>query len=133
MEALLLGYPSILDAAVVSAKPYAFCFSIAWHDANLQSEDGDEKPGAYVVRRRQSSLTEKDVISFVDTRVSKIKRLTGGVRFLDATPKNQVSSFRASSVFSHADNFSQLGKILRRKLREQEEESGQNRQQSSQL
>lgn len=91
LEALLLEHPAILDAAVVGANTYAFCFLVSWNETNRQSEDGDEKPRAYVVRQRHSTLTEGEVVSSADARVSKIKRLTGGVRFLDAIPKNQVS------------------------------------------
>lgn len=38
-----------------------------------------------------SKLTEADVVDFVKSRVSKIKWITGGVRFIDEIPKNPVS------------------------------------------
>jgi hypothetical protein len=43
-----------------------------------------------VVARNGVSVTEDDVTAFVAARVAKIKRLTGGVVFVDAIPKNAV-------------------------------------------
>lgn len=37
-----------------------------------------------------ATTTAEDVIKYVNTRVSKIKHLTGGVVFIDAIPKNPV-------------------------------------------
>jgi 4-coumarate--CoA ligase len=47
------------------------------------------------------SATAKDITTFIDGKVSRIKRITGGVIFQDAIPKNPS------------------GKILRKALREQ--------------
>ncbi|KAJ9612213.1 hypothetical protein H2200_003810 [Cladophialophora chaetospira] len=84
LEALLLEHPSIVDAAVIGIK----------------TASDDEDPRAYVVPRKAGAITEQDVIDFVASKVSKIKRLTGGVIFLPVIPKNQS------------------GKILRKELRE---------------
>jgi len=84
LEALLLEHPQIMDAAVVGIK----------------TPTDDEDPRAYVVLAPKSSTTAEDVVEYVSTRVSKIKRLTGGVVFVDAIPKNPS------------------GKILRRQLRD---------------
>lgn len=44
-----------------------------------------------------SSLTTAEVAEYVNTRVSKVKRLTGGVVLVDTIPKNPVScTFRKS-------------------------------------
>lgn len=57
-------------------------------------------------------------MEFVDARVSKVKRLTGGVVFVDMIPKNPVHPF------IYYDNLIpmliqiQSGKILRRQLRD---------------
>jgi 4-coumarate--CoA ligase len=62
-----------------------------------------ESPRAYVVRipRSDSSkLTEEAVKNYVAEKLSKYKRLEGGVVFVDAIPKNAS------------------GKILKRVLRE---------------
>ena len=58
-----------------------------------------EVPKAFVVRRPDSNLTEKDVQQFVAERVIKYKQLTGGVQFVDQIPKTAT------------------GKILRREVR----------------
>jgi 4-coumarate--CoA ligase len=63
--------------------------------------EGDEAPRAYVVLKPGTKPTAKDIQDFVAKNVSKTKRLTGGVRFTDAIPKNPS------------------GKILRKFLREQ--------------
>lgn len=57
---------------------------------------GDENPRAYVVlapgKPGAEPITEADVVSFVGTRVSKVKHLTGGCAFTNAIPKNPVSA-----------------------------------------
>ncbi|KIW95889.1 uncharacterized protein Z519_02954 [Cladophialophora bantiana CBS 173.52] len=83
LEALLLEHPQILDAAVIGLSP-----------------SDDEDPRAYVVPRHAGAITEEEIVEFVASKVSKIKRLTGGVGFLSSIPKNPS------------------GKILRRELRE---------------
>ena len=62
--------------------------------------DGDEAPRAYVVLGPGKQASPKEITSFVEKRVSKTKRITGGVHFIDAIPKNPS------------------GKILRKVLRE---------------
>ena len=91
LEALLLDHPAIADAAVIG----------------LQTEDGDEMPRAYVVLRpdeASQSTPKGEIVKFVEMRVSRHKRITGGVVFLDAIPKNPS------------------GKILRKWLREKAKE-----------
>jgi len=54
-------------------------------------EEGAELPRAYVVRRPGSDereMTEGDVKAFVERGLAYYKRLEGGVRFVDAIPKN---------------------------------------------
>lgn len=65
-----------------------------------QISNNDEQPRAYVVLRPGQSATAKEITHFMDDKVSAFKRITGGVVFLDAIPKNPS------------------GKILRTKLRE---------------
>ena len=64
----------------------------------------DERPRAYVVLSPGQSATAGEITHFIDSKVSAFKRITGGVVFLDAIPKNPS------------------GKILRTKLREQAKE-----------
>ena len=87
LEALLLEHDGIADAAVIG----------------MPTEDGDEKPRAFVVRQGGTAgekLTEQDVMRFVEGKVIRYKRLAGGVEFVDVIPKNPS------------------GKILRRQLRD---------------
>lgn len=91
LEALLLNHPAVADAAVIG----------------VQTEDGDERPRAYIVlqsdKKSQKTLQE-DIVKFVEARVSRHKRVTGGVVYLDAISKNPS------------------GKILRKWLREKAKE-----------
>ena len=88
IEGVLLGHPAISDAAVIGV--YA------------SHKDG-ELPRAYVVRRAGSegNLTEAEVRRYMSEKLAKYKDLTGGVRFVDAIPKNAT------------------GKILKRVLKEE--------------
>jgi 4-coumarate--CoA ligase len=88
LEALLLDHPAIADAAVIG----------------LQTADGDERPRAYVVLQanaKYQGTPKEEIVQFVETRVTGHKRITGGVMYLDAIPKNPS------------------GKILRTWLKEQ--------------
>lgn len=88
LEAVLISHPLIVDAAVIGIK-HLF--------------PGTELPQAYVVRRPRDGdrLTAENVKSYLVQRLASYKALTGGVRFVDAIPKNAS------------------GKILKRLLREQ--------------
>ncbi|CAD6192025.1 unnamed protein product [Caenorhabditis auriculariae] len=84
LEDLLLSHPKIGDAAVIGIK----------------DERCGEVPMAFVVRQDES-LTIKDVLKFVEGKVSSYKWLAGGVEFLKEIPK------------------APSGKILRRFLRDE--------------
>ncbi|KAF2102712.1 putative 4-coumarate-CoA ligase [Rhizodiscina lignyota] len=85
LEALLLDHPAISDVAVIGV--------------NIDIDD--ERPRAYVVLAQGKKATEKEIQEWLATKVTRHKHLTGGVRFVDAIPKNPS------------------GKILRKILREQ--------------
>ncbi|RDH32426.1 hypothetical protein BDQ94DRAFT_179364 [Aspergillus welwitschiae] len=72
VEGVLRNHPRIRDVAVVGV-----------YDAEARTE----YPRAYVVRQDQS-LREEEVKEFVALRLAKYKRLDGGVRFVDAIPRN---------------------------------------------
>ena len=85
LEALLLDHPAVQDAAVVGV-----------------AINGAELPRAYIALQENSQgATEKDIASWLATKVAKHKRLAGGVKFVEAIPKNPS------------------GKILRKILRDQ--------------
>jgi len=66
----------------------------------IPDEVSGEKAFAFVVKQPGANLKEKEVMDFVASRLSTVKHLHGGVRFIDEIPKNMT------------------GKILRRVLRE---------------
>lgn len=84
LEAILLTYPGVLDAAVIG----------------IPDEKSGELPMAFVVKENNANICEKDLIQYVNERVSNPKRLRGGIRFVDNIPKTPS------------------GKILRRILRD---------------
>jgi len=87
LEGLLLDHPAIQDAAVVGVI-------IA----------GEELPRAYIVLQEGASVTPKEVAGWLSEKVSRHKRLVGGVVITDTIPKNPS------------------GKILRKLLRERAKE-----------
>ncbi|PGH09006.1 hypothetical protein AJ79_05801 [Helicocarpus griseus UAMH5409] len=92
LEAVLLSHPLIMDAAVIGVS------------FKEDLKDGIEHPRAYVVRQpvpESQKLTEKELQEFAAAKLAKYKYLSGGVKFVDAIPKNAS------------------GKILKRLLREQ--------------
>ena len=90
IEAVLLNHPGIIDAAVIGVRP--------WRDET-------ELPRAYVVRRPGpgDALTEDEVKRYASQKLAKYKNLDGGVRFVDAIPRNST------------------GKMLKRVLKEEAE------------
>ncbi|KAF4500450.1 4-coumarate-- ligase [Fusarium agapanthi] len=94
LEAILATHHDIIDSGVVG---------ISIH--------GHELPRACVVRRPGACLTARDIMSWMESRVARYKCLDGGIVFLGAIPRTQIS---------------ESGKILRRILRDRakEEKSG---------
>ncbi|KAF2278726.1 4-coumarate-CoA ligase-like protein [Westerdykella ornata] len=86
LEALLLDHPDVQDAAVIGV-----------------TINGEELPRAYIVPQSQERATPEvaeKIKNWLAERVSRAKRLEGGVHFIDAIPKNPS------------------GKIMRRALRD---------------
>lgn len=91
VEAVLLSHPGVADAAVVGAR---------------NPGDGTERPCAFVVPKSGMKVTSVELKLYAARRLAKYKELSGGVKFVDAIPRN-VS-----------------GKILRRVLRDLCEDDG---------
>ncbi|KAI0201976.1 AMP-binding enzyme [Astrocystis sublimbata] len=83
LEALLLDNNAVVDVAVVGV-----------------TINGEELPRAYIVRNPDVNVTEQDIADWMKKRVIRFKWLQGGVKFVDAIPKNPS------------------GKILRKQLRD---------------
>ncbi|CAJ2503332.1 Uu.00g107260.m01.CDS01 [Anthostomella pinea] len=83
LEAVLLDNSGVSDVAVVGV-----------------TINGEELPRAYVVPNPAAKQTEREIAKWIEERVTRYKWLKGGVKFIDAIPKNPS------------------GKILRKKLRE---------------
>jgi acyl-CoA synthetase (AMP-forming)/AMP-acid ligase II len=71
LEALLLGHPKVMDAAVIG----------------VLDEDKQEIPKAFVVAAPDSGLTEDEVMSFVAEHVAPHKKVRR-VEFIEAIPKS---------------------------------------------
>jgi acyl-CoA synthetase (AMP-forming)/AMP-acid ligase II len=85
LESLLLEHPAVLDAAVIG----------------IADDEAGELPKGFVVIRAGHSVTDEELIAFVNSRLAGYKKLHE-VEFIDAIPK--VAS----------------GKILRRELKARE-------------
>ena len=75
LEAVLLENPAIVDASVVGV-----------------TIKGEELPRGYIVLKEGQKVSGEEVAKFLETRVSRHKRLLGGVVVVDAIPKNPVST-----------------------------------------
>ena len=76
------------------------------------------------MRKEGASVTAKDIGNYMDARVSKIKRISGGVVFVNSIPKNPVSGplqrvIQSNGARGLTRTEFQSGKILRKVLREQ--------------
>jgi 4-coumarate--CoA ligase len=78
LEGVLLSHPEISDAAVIGIAP---------GDAKAGNQ-GTELPRAYIVVKPGSRTSEAVVQAYMKERLAGYKQLVGGVKFVDAIPKN---------------------------------------------
>lgn len=89
LESILLSHEHVKDAAVIGVD---------------NPQRATEDPRAYIVISKDCSSHPFDIIKWFNCRVSRHKRLTGGIVLMDAIPKTSS------------------GKILRRQLRDRNED-----------
>lgn len=82
LEEILRSHPDVSDAAVVG----------------IPHEKNGEAPRAFVVKRPESQVTADDIKGFVSEKVSEYKQLEGGVKFLDAIPKNATGKIMRREI-----------------------------------
>ncbi|XP_059482017.1 uncharacterized protein LOC132200520 [Neocloeon triangulifer] len=58
----------------------------------------DEGPKACVVKKKDSNISAEDVISYLDAKVAKFKRLTGGVQFVDQIPRSAAGKILKKDI-----------------------------------
>lgn len=80
LEGVLLSHPDIADAGVIGIPAGGF--------GSSAGEQGSEVPRAYIVRKPGSKLEESDVQRWMKERLAGYKQLVGGVKFVEAIPKN---------------------------------------------
>lgn len=72
LENLIMEIEGIVDAAVVG----------------VPDELAGEVPRAYVVTKPGQNLNEEDIQRFINSKVTHYKKLAGGVKFIQAIPRN---------------------------------------------
>lgn len=89
IENVLLSHPSIMEAAVIGITI---------------PPSSEELPRAYVVLATDTEilLTEEEVVKFAATRLASYKRITGGVRIMDALPKTALGKIQKRDLIEHA-------------------------------
>ena len=80
LEGVLLSHPGISDAAVIGIT--------AGGAKASAGEQGTELPRAYLVLKPGSRIGETEVQAYMKERLAGYKQLVGGVKFVDAIPKN---------------------------------------------
>ena len=85
LEGVLLSHPDISDAAVIGVSAGG---TSSKHSLAKAGEEGTESPRAYIVLKPGSRMEEKEVQSYMRTRLAGYKQLAGGVRFVASIPKN---------------------------------------------
>jgi 4-coumarate--CoA ligase len=77
LEGVLLSHSDVSDAAVIGVTA-----------GGAAGEQGTELPRAYIVLKQGSQVKEAGVQAYMRKRLAGYKQLVGGVKFVDAIPKN---------------------------------------------
>ena len=85
LEGVLLSHPDLSDAAVIGVSAGG---TSGTNVVAKAGEEGSEMPRAYIVLKPGSQMGEKEIQSYMKERLAGYKQLVGGVRFVDAIPKN---------------------------------------------
>lgn len=72
LESYLVKIEGVSDAAVVG----------------VPDELAGEVPRAFIVKTPGSNISEVDIQNIMDSKVSKNKKLAGGVKFVESIPRN---------------------------------------------
>jgi acyl-CoA synthetase (AMP-forming)/AMP-acid ligase II len=86
LEAVLLGHPQILDAAVIGVP---------------EKDTGEELPKAFVVRAQGSELSEQAVMDFMAEKVAPHKKIRL-VEFIDEVPKSSAGKILRKDLKARA-------------------------------
>ncbi|KAJ2951632.1 hypothetical protein O0L34_g13790 [Tuta absoluta] len=82
IESIIMEQPEVADVAVVG----------------MPDSLAGEVPKAFVVLKANHTLTEKQVYDFVASKLTKYKRLEGGVAFLDTIPRNAAGKIMRNEL-----------------------------------
>lgn len=80
LEGVLLSHPDVADAGVIGIPAVGFGSTVG--------EQGSEVPRAYIVKKEGAELSVSDVHDWMGKRLAGYKQLVGGVKFVEAIPKN---------------------------------------------
>lgn len=87
LEAQLIQHPSVADAAVIGVPSRSL---------------DEEVPRAYLVEAHGEKVTEHEIKKYMSTHLAKYKSLDGGVRTIDAIPKNSTGKILRKVLRDHA-------------------------------
>ncbi len=82
LESILLTHVAVEDATVVG----------------IENEKRGEVPKAFVIPKKGKEVDEKSLVTFVNLNVSPIKKLRGGVKFLEEFPRSALGIIKKNEL-----------------------------------